>query len=631
MMCMLPVRRPFHDRMPRFLRAATLVGLLSTIGTSAHAQFTVRSPDGAIALTVRHTRDDLTLTVASGRAVLVDRGALGITTNRGDFGAGLRFVRQSRAVVNETYRLPVGKRSTYVNHANELDLTFRKADQDFHIVLRVYDDGIAFRYVLPGSGDVEIASEHTTFPLAGDRISYWGQSHPNNYGYETPLGATTAERLSMPVLAELADRGHFVLLAQSASYGSYVIPNFARSGNTLAVRFPMDQKEPVRTTLPFASPWRFLIVSPGDAGRIVESVMVENLNPPTEPALRDAAWIRPGRASWDFLAGDGRKLGTWIDFAAEMGWEWHVTDAGWQNRVPHMPETTAYAKARNVSIMAWGKVANRDFLYSRDRAEAWMADLARRGIRGAKIDFFDQRDSTAAATDDIEDTQARLQLRDFLTETAAKHQLMIEYHGSAIPSGERRRWPNLASAESVYGLERRTQNLQHDLTIPYVRNVMGPVSYTPFHLTRSIGSLGYQLGQTVLYEAGIQIFAERHDRILAFSGVSFLKAVPATWDDTRFVDGVPTSHAILARRKGDAWFVGGMTRDARTATVPLGFLKEGASYEAEIFRDGAGKTDLVIEKKSAKRGDVLSVPMLAAGGFAMWVHPPAPAAPAPPR
>jgi alpha-glucosidase len=372
-----------------------------------------------------------------------------------------------------------------------------------------------------------------------------------------------------------------------------------------------------------------MIISPGNVGGIIESIMVENLNPPTEPELRDAAWIRPGRASWDFIAGDGKKLGTWIDFAAEMGWEWHVTDAGWQTRTPHMLETTAYAKARNVSIMAWGKVANRDFLYKRDRAETWMAELERLGIRGAKIDFFDQQDSIGTATDDLEDTQKRLQVRDFLSEIAAKHHLMVEYHGAAVPSGERRRWPHLASAEAIYGLERRTQNLQHDLTIPYVRNVMGPASYTPFHLTRSIGSLGYQLGQTVLYEAGIQIFAERYDRILSFSGVDFLKALPSAWDDTRFLEGVPSSHAIFARRKGDEWFVGGITRDARTAAVPLTFLRNGVAYDAETYRDGAGKADLVIEKRSVRRGEVLSVPMLAAGGFAIRVHPSVSSATAP--
>jgi alpha-glucosidase len=184
------------------------------------------------------------------------------------------------------------------------------------------------------------------------------------------------------------------------------------------------------------------------------------------------------------------------------------------------------------------------------------------------------------------------------------------------------------SAEAVYGLERRTQNLVHDLTIPYVRNVMGPASYTPFHLTRSIGSLGYQLGQVVLYEAGIQIFAERYDRILGFSGVDFLKAVPSTWDDTRFIDGVPSSRAIFARRKGDEWFVGGISGEARTASVPLTFLKDGVTYEADVYRDGADKMELVKEKKTVTSKDSLSVAMLAAGGFAIHVHLPKPS-PAP--
>jgi len=589
--------------------------------TRASAQYVVRSPDGKIALTVRHERGALTFSVSNDETLLIDRGALGLTSNRGDFRDGLRFVRQSRTLIDETYTLPVGKRSTYVNRANELDLTFAKGTQEVHVVCRAYDDGVAFRYAIPGTGDVEITGETTTFPLAGADVAYWGQPHPNNYGYETPLGPVTADRISMPVLAKLAERKHWLLVAQAASYGSYVIPNFARQGNALSVQFPMDQKSPVHTTLPFASPWRFVLVSANDPKRIVESTMLENLNPPTEPALRGASWIRPGRASWDFIAGDGKKLGTWIDFDAEMGWEWHVTDAGWQTRTPHMRETTAYAAAHDVAIMAWGKVANRDFLYRHDKAESWMAELEQLGIRGAKIDFFDQQDSTATATDDLEDTQARLQLRDFLTETAAKHHLMVEYHGAAIPSGERRRWPNLASAEAVYGLERRTQNLVHDLTIPYVRNVMGPVSYTPFHLTRSIGSLAYQLGQTVIYETGIQIFAERYDRILGFAGVGFLKALPATWDETRFVEGAPGSHTVMARRKGRAWFVGAISAEARTVALPLSFLEEGVTYEAEIHRDGAGKADLVIEKRQVARRDTLTLNTLAAGGFAVRIAP----------
>jgi alpha-glucosidase len=585
------------------------------------AEYNVTSPGGTISLTASLDRGRLTYTVRNGRIPVVEKGNLGITTRSGDLTMGLRFTRQERRVVDETYRLPVGKRSTYINRANELELAFTRDGQELTVVLRAYDEGVAFRYVLKGSGSVEITSETTTFPLASREVRYWGQAHPNDYGYETPLGPITAEWISMPVLAELRDIATFVLVAQAGSYQNYVIPNFRRQQNMLSVNFPLDQREPVKTTLPFYSPWRFVLVSPGTVKKIVESTMVENLNPPTEKALQDASWIRPGRASWDFIAGDGDKLGTWIDFDAQMGWQWHVADAGWEKRVPFMAEVVAYGKARDVAIMAWGKVANKDFLSDPEKAEAWMAKLEAMGIRGAKIDFFDQQDTTAAKTDDLEDTQARLRVRDMLSETAARHHLMVEYHGCAIPSGERRRWPHVIAAEAVYGLERRVQHPVHDLTIPYVRNIMGPVSFTPIHLTRSAGSLGYQLGQVVIYETGIQIFAERHDRILGFAGLDLLKAVPSTWDEIVFIDGAPSRHTIFARRKGADWFVGGMTDEPRAATVPLDFLPDGVAYEADVYRDGDTKTALIKEKKAVTRKDSLSVAMLRTGGFAVHLRP----------
>jgi alpha-glucosidase len=220
-------------------------------------------------------------------------------------------------------------------------------------------------------------------------------------------------------------------------------------------------------------------------------------------------------------------------------------------------------------------------------------------------------------------------VRDMLSDTAARHHLMVEYHGCAIPSGERRRWPHVMSAEAVAGMERRNQNRIHDLTIPYVRNIMGPVSFTPIHLERSAGTHAYQLGQVVLYEAGIQIFSERYDRILGFEGVDFLKAVPSTWDDIKFIDGRPSSHAVFARRKGRAWFIGGMTDAPRTATVPLDFLEDGVTYQADVYRDGDSKTALVKENKTVTRKDVLSLPMQQGGGFAVHVHLPVPPSPSP--
>jgi alpha-glucosidase len=600
---------------------AVLVALLPAAQASA-ATYALKSPDNTITLTIDHDARNGTLSydVKSRNATLIERGALGITTSKGDFTRELTFVRQARREIDETYRLPTGKRSTYVNRARELELTLHRGDSDVTVTARAYDDGIAFRYGVPGSGNVEISVETTTFPLAAKSFRYWGQAHPNNYGYETPLGPVTADRISMPVLAELADRKHFVLVAQAASYGDYIIPNYRRAGNVLALTFPMDQKEPVRTTLPFRSPWRVVMISAKDVGKIVESTLLENLNPPTEAPLVDAAWIRPGRASWDFLAKDGDKLRTWIDFDAKMGWQWHVADAGWERRVPDMAAITAYGRSKDVGVMVWGKVANKTTVNTPERAEAWMAELEKLGVSGAKIDFFDQRDGTVEKTDDLEDTQARLKVRDFLTEIAARHHLMVEFHGCAIPSGERRRWPHLMSAEAVYGLERKNQLIEHDLTIPYVRNIMGPVSYTPVLFDRSAGSRAYQLAQAVIYEAGIQIYAERHDRLLAFEGVDLLKALPATWDETRFVDGYPASHAVLARRKGTAWFVGGISGAARIARVPLSFLPAGP-HQATVYRDSEDRAAVAKETTKVTSKDVLSVPLQKAGGFVVHIRP----------
>jgi alpha-glucosidase len=181
--------------------------------------------------------------------------------------------------------------------------------------------------------------------------------------------------------------------------------------------------------------------------------------------------------------------------------------------------------------------------------------------------------------------------------------------------------PNFMTAEAVAGMEKRNGKIENDLTIPYVRNIMGPTSFTIIKFDRSVGSHAYQMGQSVVYEAGIQIYAERHDRILTFKGVEFLKKVPSAWDETKFIDGYAASHAIYARRRGPDWFLGGITDESRAAEIPLTFLASGTSYTAQIYRDGSSQTDLVIEERTLTSEDKLEIPMQQAGGFAVHLHP----------
>jgi alpha-glucosidase len=587
------------------------------------ADYALKSPSGNISVTLSHNEGAGTLSyqVQSGGTAVIGASSLGINTSQGDFTGGMAFSAKAQRTVNETYWLPTGKWSTYVNHAEELELTLTKGGKEMHLFFRAYDDGIAFRYALPGSGDVEISGETSTFALSGANINYWGMPHPNNYGYETPLAALNGSTtLSMPALCELSDRKHFLFVAQAGTYQNYIIPWYQREGGTLKLMFPLDQKKAIKTALPFQSPWRMVIISPDNLGKIAESMMMENLNPPTEPELVNAPWIKAGRASWDFIAGDGANLKPWIDFDARMGWAYHVADAGWEGRVADMAGTTAYGKAKGVGIIVWGKVANKTFLNTPENIEAWMTKLEGLGISGAKVDFFDQADTTHAATADLEDTQERLWIRDLLSLSAVKHKLLVEFHGCAVPSGERRRWPNLVAAEAVSGAEHRQSGPTHELLIPWVRNIMGPVSFTPMNFARTVGSYGWMLGETVAFESGVQIFSDSPAKYETFSGVDFLKIVPANWDETKFIEGYPASYTVIARRKGSDWFIGGMSANARTAQIPLGFLRAGASYEVEIYRDGASKTALTIEKQTHGSRDMLSIPMMASGGFALHLR-----------
>jgi alpha-glucosidase len=587
----------------------------------------ISSPDGQIvaSLAFDEATGTIAYTVKSANTTVIDASPLGIVTDLADFTTGLQLLGGSCNAINETYTLPSGKRSPYVNKASELVMKLGKNQHELDVAFRAYDDGVAFRYSIPGSGNVNISKETTSFKLSGSTINYWGEPHPNDYGNETLITAQTGTNLSTPVLAEMKDLNHWVFLAQAATYGTYVISWFQRTGQELKVQFPVEQTTPVTDTLPFASPWRVAIISSANLSKIVETTMLENLNPPTEPALQNATWIKAGRATWDFIAGDSDKPRNWIDFDAEMGWEYHILDAGWQSRVPDINAVAQYAAQKGVQLMAWGYTPSLD---AADKAETFFADLEQKGIKGAKLDFFDRHSGAPSGTTtlDFEDTQTRLQTRDMLCELAAKHHLMVEFHGAALPSGERRRWPNLMSTEGVRGLEAHPPITQ-DCVVPLTRNIMGPVDFTLIDYKNTTGANtgtdnvrktnAGQIALTVLLESGLQIFVPTAAYLRGLAAVDFLKRVPAAWDDTKFIEGYPNTHATIARRKGKDWFVGTIAAEARTAAIPLSFLEAGVTYNAEIYRDGATNLDILVEKKPVTRADTLSIACHTHGGAAI--------------
>ena len=617
--------------MARFNVAMGVLGIVLAAAPGSAAEFTVLSPDERINATVTHDQASgkLTYRVSSGGQQVIAPSDIGLHTDRADFRLGATLAGDSRSLIDETYRLPQGKVSTYRNHANELSLHLRKAEQDLHVRFRVYNDGIAFSFQMPGNGEVTFLGESSSVHLEGERLAYWGQAHPNSYGYETRLGPVTADQISIPVLAHLQDSDHYIFIAQAATYGHYIQPHFQRDGAVFRFSYPLDQERlgPVRSSLPWQSPWRMILISPRTPAKIVESYLIENLNPPTDPRLLDdqgdvMSWIKPGRVMWDFIAGDRDKPRQWVDGVAAMGWEYYLADAGFADRFggeEGVREAVGYAADRKVGIIGWAHTRDHD---TPEKSAQNMRRYAEWGLKGAKIDFFDHNtlDEKPREWRDYEDTQPSLQMRDWLFDLGIRNKFLLEFHGNTLPTGERRRYPHLMTLEGVNGMEKREPAVSNDLTIPFVRNVMGPVSYTVIRFRKSPGSHAYQLAMPIVYEAGLMIYAEHHEALAEWPGRELIKDIPAAWDQIRFIDGMPGSHVIIARRRGDDWFIGGMTASPRTARVRLDFRPPDRAYEALIFRDDT-HTTMHREVARMSADDELLLPMHENGGFAVRLTP----------
>lgn len=599
--------------------------------SATKSDFSISSPNGKITAALKYDKESgaVYYNVISQDQEIISKSPIGIYTDRGDFTEGMELRKYSEKTIDEIYHLPHGKVSTYRNHANELILTMRKKGQDMNILFRVYDDGIAFGFEVPGEGEIELKGEINTINLSGENFVYYGQNHPNRYGYESALGPIDGQMMSIPVLAHLKDRNHFVLMGQAATYGHYIQPHFDRLGSSFKFSFPLDQEKigPVRSSLPFKSPWRMVIISPNNPGKIVESYLPENLNPPTNPFFLNPdgtikKWVRPGRAMWDFIAGDRDKPRMWIDAVAEMGWEYYLADAGFEDHwggSDSVKKITQYAASKNVEVIGWAHT--REF-NTPAKAEETMTRYADLGLKGAKIDFFNQNTFSENPREwrDYEDTQQSLQMRDWIFEAAYKNSMLLEFHGSTIPTGERRQYPNLMTVESVDGMERRDKPATNDLTIPYVRNVMGPVSYTVIHFERCPGTQAYQLAMPIVYEAGLMIYAEHGLKLLSWQGRELIQELPSAWDETKYLEGMPATYIVIARRNDQNWYIAGMTNESRTVTIPLNFLEEGKKYDALVFRDKT-HTTMYRENKMVENNSTISIDLLERGGFALRLRP----------
>ena len=351
--------------------------------------------------------------------------------------------------------------------------------------------------------------------------------------------------------------------------------------------------------------------------------MGETLSPDCEG---DFSWVTPGVTSWTWLNRESTSSGEtylkYIDFAAEMGWEYLLLDEGWQpsgssigkvyaGYFDWFDEVLTHANEKGIKLLVW---ANHNDLKDDAYREKLFAEWEEMGIAGVKPDFFDSS------------SQTYMKLYDDLIEDTAKYHLLLNLHGIPKPSGERRTYPHLLTREGVFGHEqelfRPTQmSAYHNCMLPFMRNAVGPADYTPMFSYRNSGSarnfsLAQMAAMAVVYESGIQCLADRPEEYLGSAAELYFRDMPAAWDETNVIEADPGNLAVIARRNGDAWYVGGMCNDAHTTELDLSFLGEG-TYYAVICKDGETITEITNELKVVTSEDTLTIPMLKTGGFAI--------------
>ena len=511
--------------------------------------------------------------------------------------------------------------------------------------LLVSNEGIAYRYRLPGDGDVIVTGEASAFQIPEDSTG-WLLSYTDKYEkvWEETEVKSAGGDFGFPCLFEVSD-DTYTLLTEANVSGRYCASHVAvddTQGEPPAVGAKRDRDETVggdeeidydqnpylfelrfagtyglpemvTASLPLSTPWRVALV--GDLSTVAESDLVAALNEPSK--IDDTSWIEPGRADWSWWsAGDSpRSLEVqkkYVDYAAKLGWEYTLVDRGWRRE--WMPELVEYADERDVGILAWFP-----WYYLNDdvKRERVLSEVAEMGIRGIKVDYMNS------------DLQQRMEWSDEILEATARHGLMINFHGSTVPKGRRRTWPHLMTTEAIRGAENKgwgEMPATHDAIVPFTRNVVGPMDYTPVtfsaHGTASATDRpAHELALSVVYQSDWQHFADSiesyQDHPIA---EKFLSEVAAVWDETHLVDGRPADRATFARRDGKQWFVGNIVAgDSRTVEVPLSFLPEGQRFSARIIDDGG--SGLRAREREVTTDGALSVKVQSDGGFVARLWP----------
>lgn len=630
--------------LPAFL---TLVLLQFGLAATAQGTWNVSSPDKKLEVKITSQAGKLNYTAAYSKKIAIESSPLGIVRDDQQFSEKLKFVSKNTSVIDERYTLSVGKQLQARNNANELTLTFENENKDqVQVIFRAYNDGMAYRYHFPkkDNNSHKILKEESGFAIAKSAKA-WIQPYDLNSRkkpcyeafYENGItpGAPSPNPAGWAFPALFNTNNLWVLISEAALDETYCGTHLEdKEGNGVyTIRFAEKEEvtsdadpEPV-STLPWTTPWRAAVIGPS-LGTIQASNLIANLNPPS--VISDVSWIKPGRSSWSWWSQGGTTRDfevqkQYIDFTADMKWEYVLIDAGWpQMKNGTMEDLVKYADSKNVGIVLWyhsGMGREKDTLsYANlmafpDSRKKEFEKLRAWGVKGVKVDFFDG------------DKQPVIKRYYDILRDATANRIMVNFHGSTLPRGWERTYPNLVSMESVKGAEGAGRQEfcdrapVHNTILPFTRNVVGSMDYTPVTFTNKREAIrqttfAHELALSVVFESGAFHFADNMKSYQALPDApkNFLREVPTAWDETSYLAGTPGEYLVVARRKGNVWYVGGINGQnaSRDLSFALPFLKK--DQDISIITDG--KEAGTFETKTIKtEGKKISLTLPAKSGF----------------
>ena len=611
---------------PEFIRRLICGAVVSTlfIPSILRAQ-QVKSPDGAIAVKFSLKEGNPSYAVLLKGKTVLEESPLGLETSIGSFSAGLKAAGTETQKLDEHYTLPHGKVSDVHYQANEMTVNLTNESNDsLAVIFRVSDRDVALSYRVSSADkkDIVIERELTGFDFRQSATAFvtpqvaWGggwkrtkPSYEEGYMMNIPVGTKSWSGLgfTFPALFKLADDG-WALVSETGTSGKYAGCRLSdpTPGGLYSIAFPEPEENAgqgaamVSGTLPLQTPWRTITVGKTLAPIVETTVATDVVKPLYEPSQE----YKPGRATWSWILWQDPSMNekdqrAFIDLAGEMGYEYILIDALWDANIGRekMAELAKYARSKKVDILLWynsngswndAPQSPKDCLdtaEARRKEMAWMKSV---GIKGMKVDFFGG------------DKQATMQLYEDILTDANTYGLVLNFHGTTLPRGWERMFPNHMTSEAVTASENLVfsqgfadSEASNSTIFPFVRNPVAPMDYGPVFLNKRFNrnpdkgnqrrtTDAFQLATAVIYQSPLQHFGltpnnleEQPDYV-----IDFMKNVPAVWDETRYVDGYPGEFVVLARRSGKRWYVAATHAgtEAREITVSLPGLK-GKSLE----------------------------------------------------